>query len=539
MGNTYHIIAAVHECIEANTEEPQACFKRADKYLSTKNYEQVRYYYYRLVRKINKLLRPMNIQVDQNNHVDILKSMLNWWTEQPKSSPRRDSTATPPNGKISSAWPKTSGSPAIVTPVPNKARSRHASPTTTVRKSSKGTKGQNTKNNQREKTGSQEGMKHKPSQNKSGPIRMTAEFYPIDDITRTRVRNGGYNPYVELTFNSNKPVTSLLLHLEKKFDSCRIAPLVAINGNPSLAKKDMIEFIAGSLSWNHASCPPDLTASHIHQAVGCPQKFRIMYRFVPAISTGTQAAPFIQAAIAHHSKQENEYMILENYRQQLQKDENNIIPSFPYNETVLGLLHGEDPDIKLANDLDCPSNFLSGPIPLQLEMRNNNPLATGFQGNLLKDSKPQERNKATRRRRRLDSESSRSQWLSSPIFSGIENNLSKQFKDTSMHPHSYITNGQAGQCINQVGNTVIGNDLPRTYFNMDCGSMDDVSAIDAWGGQIDTHRQTECHQSWNCVNPTMQSNKVLQGISSLPNVHLAHEPTCLSQNPDQLASIFP
>ena len=56
---------------------------------------------------------------------------------------------------------------------------------------------------------------------------------------------------------------------------------------------------------------------------------QVGFEMVPEGSAETirvlNTCSFIQAAIAHHSKQENEYMILENYRQQLQKDENNII----------------------------------------------------------------------------------------------------------------------------------------------------------------------------------------------------------------------
>jgi hypothetical protein len=60
-------------------------FDSLTKKIQTKNYEQVRHFYYRLLKKINKLLKPVGCAIDKSSPVEVLNAILSYWDTKKSS----------------------------------------------------------------------------------------------------------------------------------------------------------------------------------------------------------------------------------------------------------------------------------------------------------------------------------------------------------------------------------------------------------------------------------------------------------------------
>jgi len=54
-------------------------FDAITKKIQTKNYEQVRHFYYRVLKKINKLLKPIGFPIDKSSPLEVLNAILSYW----------------------------------------------------------------------------------------------------------------------------------------------------------------------------------------------------------------------------------------------------------------------------------------------------------------------------------------------------------------------------------------------------------------------------------------------------------------------------
>ncbi|KAL2342967.1 hypothetical protein Fmac_004252 [Flemingia macrophylla] len=100
--------------------------------------------------------------------------------------------------------------------------------------------------------------------------KIKLQLFPIDEGTRTVLEKDGHNPYLELTLNGRKKISSVLKHLGKKW------------GSSSIAKGELMLFpynIMGNLSdcrrWTIKDS--DTAASAVYAAVGSPAVFRLKY----------------------------------------------------------------------------------------------------------------------------------------------------------------------------------------------------------------------------------------------------------------------
>ncbi|XP_039068283.1 TSL-kinase interacting protein 1-like isoform X2 [Hibiscus syriacus] len=102
------------------------------------------------------------------------------------------------------------------------------------------------------------------------PGKLKLQLFPIDDSTRRALEMDKHNPHLELTLSTQKKISSVLEHLNRKW------------GNSSIASGELMLFpygvqrenLRGHQRWTQATI---VSAADVFAMVGSPQVFRLRY----------------------------------------------------------------------------------------------------------------------------------------------------------------------------------------------------------------------------------------------------------------------
>uniref|UniRef100_A0A0D9ZDS0 SANT domain-containing protein n=1 Tax=Oryza glumipatula TaxID=40148 RepID=A0A0D9ZDS0_9ORYZ len=252
--------------------------------VQSKNKDQVRHYYYRLVRRMKKLLGP-EFSLDAKNSKDTVAAMLRWWSLLEKFScsasklhlkPRRFKTFVEALGnqllkdrnKTRKKCPRgdeclSSSSPILNRTAGNESSSVKLLPVDV----SNGSKVASSKGavfkrgaepNSNNKSGSTKwdlsatitvkqkrragggiastaykkwerdamadpGTNRMNEADQQAPAKLKLQLFPINEATRKALEKDEHNPHLELTVSSRKKISSVLEHLNRKWGSSNIA----------------------------------------------------------------------------------------------------------------------------------------------------------------------------------------------------------------------------------------------------------------------------------------------------------------------------
>ncbi|KAI3520268.1 hypothetical protein L1887_09579 [Cichorium endivia] len=235
-------------------------FEKITLRVQTKNKDQVRHYYYRLVRRMNKLLGPQ-LSLDAKNSKDTNAAMLRWWSLLEKHSckasklhlkPRRfkifletlehqllkdrkKNTIKQTRQRRKSAAYKKWEKAAIAGVSLVADAAAHLEQTTFVTENSKQTK-------------------------------LKLQLFPINKSIRKALETDNHNPHLELTLSFRKKISSVLQHMNRKWGNCSIA-----SGDLTLVPYDTRNL---NQKWTRASV---VTAGDVYIEVGSPSVFRLRY----------------------------------------------------------------------------------------------------------------------------------------------------------------------------------------------------------------------------------------------------------------------
>ncbi|XP_076899761.1 TSL-kinase interacting protein 1-like [Bidens hawaiensis] len=297
-------------------------FEKITSRVQSKNKDQVRHYYYRLVRRMNKLLGP-ELSLDAKNSKDTNAAMLRWWSLLEKYSckasklhlkPRRfkifletlehqllkdrkknikkrhlqgeNCSVTPSNGVSNQNNCKGDSSP--VKQAKQKKKPGNAS-TAAYKKWEKaaiaGVSLVADAAAHLEQT-ALDGLVDDVARvippvppfhqtmfttNAIQPMtKLKLQLFPVNDSIRRALEMDNHNPHLELTLSCRKKISSVLEHINRKWGSCSIAsgelmllPYNTQSSNPMICQK-----------WTQDSV---LTASDVYAAIGSPSVFRLRY----------------------------------------------------------------------------------------------------------------------------------------------------------------------------------------------------------------------------------------------------------------------
>ncbi|KAK3265043.1 TSL-kinase interacting protein, partial [Cymbomonas tetramitiformis] len=249
-------------------------FTKITKRVQSKNHNQVRFYYVRLLNKINKVLQPLEISVDGTNNDEVHAAMLSWnirSAQRPmkqkvlalglkkdleqhrrraakKAAEEQELEAT----QECSATASGDGdySTLVLEPIspPSKASMMEASPHTTVSAApvplsdvnpnkEQHPNGRACSEHPRDSATSTPGEAHAASgpgralsaaqTGSDAPPRLLLQLVPLDQATRSMIARAGHNPNLELTIGPKKKVRSVLKHMREKWASAE-TPAVSI-----------------------------------------------------------------------------------------------------------------------------------------------------------------------------------------------------------------------------------------------------------------------------------------------------------------------
>ncbi|EFJ29211.1 hypothetical protein SELMODRAFT_410828 [Selaginella moellendorffii] len=283
-------------------------FEKITSQVVSKNKDQVRHYYYRLIKRMNKFLRS-DLLIDARNSKDVDSAMLCWWSllEKFKCSssklhlkPRRlkaiataleqhrlkdrkkakkkvkaPSTSTDkPASVVAGEVRKRSFTRAPVRPQVKAASDSVLEPPESELNSKIIEGGKPEENNMEKQnsvstpTPSEPNLKSSTSvpQMETAVLKIKLQLFPIDDKTKTALEQEGHNPHLELTLKASKSISSVLQHLSQKWGRCSVATgdirLYPFIRQPS------------STSWNSKDV---VCAADVYDAVGRPSVFRLRY----------------------------------------------------------------------------------------------------------------------------------------------------------------------------------------------------------------------------------------------------------------------
>ncbi|XP_017254152.1 TSL-kinase interacting protein 1 [Daucus carota subsp. sativus] len=305
-------------------------FEKITHRVQSKNKDQVRHYYYRLVRRMNKLLDP-KIYLDASNSKDTNSAMLRWWSLLEKSSCKASKLHLKPRRfkMFLDALEH-----QLLKDRRKNIRKRHAQgevcPTTaTATVLSQGVNRTNCKGDmvplkavrQRRKPASYKrwekaaiagvslvadaaehlertALDEMTEQVRGGkcaepvgnvvsssatllqnlfvdnsaqtPSKLKLQLFPIDESTRKALEMDDYNPHLELTLSTRKRISSVLEHLNRKWGMSSIAcgELLLL---PYCAQK---ENLVNCQRWTQDSI---LSAADVYKQIGSPSIFRLRY----------------------------------------------------------------------------------------------------------------------------------------------------------------------------------------------------------------------------------------------------------------------
>ncbi|KAJ0612956.1 putative transcription factor MYB-HB-like family [Helianthus annuus] len=245
----------VHEYLPNN-------FEKITSRVQSKNKDQVRHYYYRLVRRMNKLLGP-ELSLDAKNSKDTNAAMLRWWSLLEKHSckasklhlkPRRFKIFLETLVNAYKKWEKAAiaGVSLVADAAEHLERTSLDQLANTV-KSVNGDKGSDP---------------IAPNFNQN--MKLKLQLFPVDESTRRSLERDNHNPHLELTLSTRKKISSVLEHMNRKWGSSSIA-----SGELTLVPYYVQTLnILNCQKWTHDSV---VSAGDVYAAIGSPSVFRLRY----------------------------------------------------------------------------------------------------------------------------------------------------------------------------------------------------------------------------------------------------------------------
>lgn len=100
--------------------------------------------------------------------------------------------------------------------------------------------------------------------------KLKLQLFPIDDGTRRALELDNHNPYLELTLSTQKKISSVMEHLNRKWGNCSMTRGDLLLFPCHLQKENMVHF----QKWTKDST---LTASDVYTLIGRPPIFRLRY----------------------------------------------------------------------------------------------------------------------------------------------------------------------------------------------------------------------------------------------------------------------
>ncbi|KAJ0793873.1 hypothetical protein HanOQP8_Chr01g0034021 [Helianthus annuus] len=230
--------------------------------LACKVKTRIRHYYYRLVRRMNKLLGP-ELSLDAKNSKDTNAAMLRWWSLLEKHSckasklhlkPRRFKIFLETLVNAYKKWEKAAiaGVSLVADAAEHLERTSLDQLANTV-KSVNGDKGSDP---------------IAPNFNQN--MKLKLQLFPVDESTRRSLERDNHNPHLELTLSTRKKISSVLEHMNRKWGSSSIA-----SGELTLVPYYVQTLnILNCQKWTHDSV---VSAGDVYAAIGSPSVFRLRY----------------------------------------------------------------------------------------------------------------------------------------------------------------------------------------------------------------------------------------------------------------------
>nr|XP_043610445.1 TSL-kinase interacting protein 1 [Erigeron canadensis]XP_043610446.1 TSL-kinase interacting protein 1 [Erigeron canadensis] len=278
-------------------------FEKITSRVPSKNKDQVRHYYYRLVRRMNKLLGP-ELTLDAKNSKDTNAAMLRWWSLLQKHSckasklhlkPRRFkifletlvNQLSKDQKKNTRKRPKQGGNSSTA----RQRRRPGKTSTDAYKKWEKAAKAgvslvadaaehleRTALHKLADSVQNVQGNKGSDLTAKSIPrvpdfcqnIKLKLQLFPVDESTRRALETDNYNPHLELTLSTRKKISSVLERMNCKWGSSSVA-----SGELTLVPYDVQTLnITNCQKWTQDSV---LSAGDIYAAIGSPPIFRLRY----------------------------------------------------------------------------------------------------------------------------------------------------------------------------------------------------------------------------------------------------------------------
>ncbi|KAI3512135.1 hypothetical protein L1887_19343 [Cichorium endivia] len=284
-------------------------FEKITSRVQSKNKDQVRHYYYRLVRRMNKLLGP-ELSLDAKNSKETNAAMLRWWSllekhsckasklhlkprrfkvfletlehqllkdrkknikkrstqggnVKPPRQRRRSGTAPPPTDAYKK-WEK--AAIAGVSLVADAAEHLERTALDKLADSVQDLQG----SNPIPKSIPPVPTFHQNMLSVNASMKLKLQLFPVDESTRRALEMDNHNPHLELTLSTRKKISSVLEHMTRKWGSSSIA-----SGELTLVPYHIqTSNLTNSQKWNQDSL---LTAGDVYAVIGSPPIFRLRY----------------------------------------------------------------------------------------------------------------------------------------------------------------------------------------------------------------------------------------------------------------------
>ncbi|KAL8263293.1 hypothetical protein R6Q59_024642 [Mikania micrantha] len=287
-------------------------FEKITSRVQSKNKDQVRHYYYRLVRRMNKLLGP-ELSLDAKNSKDTNSAMLRWWSLLEKHSckasklhlkPRRfkifletlEHQLLKDRKKTIRKRPNQGGNCSTMpTNKPARQRRRSDAYKKWEKAAIAGVSLVADAAEHLERTSldkSTNGLKNVNGDESSDPIakdilrvpnfhqnmKLKLQLFPVDESTRRALEMDNHNPHLELTLSTRKKISSVLERMNRKWGSSSIA-----SGELTLVPYYVQTLnILNCQKWTRDSV---LSAGDIYAVIGSPSIFRLRYGWFAKAST--------------------------------------------------------------------------------------------------------------------------------------------------------------------------------------------------------------------------------------------------------------
>ncbi|KAM0053416.1 putative transcription factor MYB/SANT family [Helianthus debilis subsp. tardiflorus] len=282
-------------------------FEKITSRVQSKNKDQVRHYYYRLVRRMNKLLGP-ELSLDAKNSKDTNAAMLRWWSLLEKHSCKASKLHLKPrrfkifletlehqllkDRKKNIRKRPNQGGNCSTTPTNKPARQRRrqdaykkwekaaiagVSLVADAAEHLERTSLDQLANTVKSVDGDKGSDPIAPNFNQN--MKLKLQLFPVDESTRRSLEMDNHNPHLELTLSTRKKISSVLEHMNRKWGSSSIA-----SGELTLVPYYVQTLnILNCQKWTRDSV---VSAGDVYAAIGSPSVFRLRYGwFAKAWST--------------------------------------------------------------------------------------------------------------------------------------------------------------------------------------------------------------------------------------------------------------